>query len=550
MDESEILGQLTRELRLDKWYHDLIGQEPSFNDFDPDLAEQALPRTELVSAEVIKKKLGNHLSYTEASGVWYIWDGRIHTPCDGDGIAAKIVKLYYKQVREALEFIKEAIDGLAGKMAASGVDKAEDKAKAIAKKYDFQFGKHRKFRDRISTESGVSAIVKSLRTECDVPGTYFDNDQQWFVTRNWVFDLNEMRKGNFSALPHDPKRPVTKYFDASYDIDTNLGHWDKFIQTSIPNKEMREYLQKVVGAAFMGESKLRCIPNLYGPPHSGKSVFIGALFKLGKGGAGYSAAPDSRAVTKVSGQNFEQDTFKGRRFIGISEPSHTESIDDDFLKRFTGDDWVETRTLNVKSTGWVPQGVVFVASNKALKINTRDKAIVNRVQLIEFPVVFEKDHPEEDKRLITGLEDLLQEDRSRILTWIMIGMRKYVEDGRKLSPPEEVLAKSGEIVTDASTALRWVEEYVEDGLLEVDYTAGDKYYISANDAYLRYTMWASMSGERKPLTKRFFLQDIENKYGERVKGKDNVSKLIGLKPTVEYRRRFEATASDTSNGMF
>lgn len=550
MGETEILATLSAELRLDIWWRDLIGQDAIIENFDFGKAAQAIPRTEMTTAQEIKRKFGHLLSYTEMRKRWYLWDERIHRPCDGDGIAIKVVKIYFKAVCDALEFVQKACYVEADRVAGSGVTDAEKLAKNVRDIYDKgEFSKHRAFRDKLSSDATITAIMRMLRTECDVAGDYFDNDQQWFVTKNWVVDLNVLKEtGEFSFLKHSADRPVTKYFDADYNPHLNLGHWDGFLSRSIPNAEMRNYLQKITGAAFMGVPKLRCIPNLYGPPGSGKSVFIGTIFKLGKEGAGYAVMPDSKAVVKVSGQNFEQDSMKGARFIGITEPSHTDKIDDDFLKKYTGDDWVETRTLNVKSSGWTPQGVIFIASNATLKINTREKAITNRVQIIEFPIEFESGPgvPEE-RRIVPKLEELLLEDRSRILTWILIGMREFYRDGLKLHPPKDVLALRDGVVTDASTALRWVEEFVEEELLDIDYDVEPDLCISVHDAYTRYTMWASWAGEKKPLTRRFFTQDIENKYGLSVKtGKTKV--FPGLAVTIGYRRKFETGGISALDG--
>lgn len=564
MGETEILNKLYKELRLDNWWKDLLGQKPSHEDFDIYKAMDSIPRTESTAAAAIEEKMRNYLSYVELTNKWYIWDERIHTPCDGDGIAVKVVKLFYKTLCDALAFVKEYISKQAQAARVAGGDKPEERAAAIMASYEKgEFSKHRSFRDRIATDAGISAVVRMLRTECDVASNYYDNDQRWFVMRNCVLDLDDLRKSTpdnivFTLLEHSPSRPVTKYFDAEYIHDANLTHWDGFLERSIPNRAMRRYLRKVTGAAMMGSSKLRTIPNLYGPPGSGKSVFINTMFKLGKEGAGYSCMPDSKAVVKVSGQNFEQDSFKGRRFIGISEPSHTEKIDDDFLKKFTGDVWVETRTLNVKSSGWVPQGVVFVASNQPLRINTRDKAIVERVQLIEFPIEFEQEIPgvksvPEERRMVMDLEDLILADRSRILSWIIQGMLEFIFEGQKLTPPAEVVSKRNEIVTDASTALRWVEEYVDEGYIQLNFSedVDIKDCITVNDAYSQYTLWAALAGERKALSRKFFTQDIENKFQQKQKDKETAQwRFTGFVMTPKYLTRSAANATPSQVARF
>lgn len=565
MAESEILDELYDKLNVATWWHELMGEQAiKVEGFDTDKAAENLPRTEVTAAAAIASKFKNILSYTEITNRWYLWDGRVHTPCDGQLVAIKIAKYYYEAICNALEFIQNAINKEAERVSKSGITDADKKAEAIRDKYKKTvFPKHREFRDRMATDAGLSALIRVMKSDCVVASDYYENDQQWFVTRNFVVDLNQLRfssgKPDWSTifLPHDPARAVTKYFDAEYLPQKNLGHWDGFLRRSIPSEAQRNYLQMVLGAAFMGNSKLRCIINLFGPPGSGKSVVLGTLHKLGKEGSGYVAMPDSRALTKVTGQNFEQDQFRGRRVIGISEPSTTEKIDDDFIKKVTGDEWVETRTLNVKSTGWVPQCVILVASNATLKINTRDKAIVERLQMIEFPVEFEKEMEgfegtvPEERRMVDGLEDLIMEDRSRILTWILIGMVNFVKNGQKLTPPEEVTRKGSALVTESSTALRFVEEYVEDGLFLIDPDEEPEFFMDEQEIFSRYVLWAQMSGEKRTLSKKMFLSDIDNQYNvQGLKVRHNgVRKIYAIKATLLYRQKFAANIAADQPGV-
>lgn len=547
MSETEYLNRLCEQLNIEEWWKDLLGQPADFATFDPYITMETLPRTEIKAAEEVHRKFGRYLSFTERNKRWYIWNERIHSPCDGEGIAIKVAKRYFDAMNRTLQFVQQAMKLKAQEIENSGgTTGVADAAKYMAIYEKGEYTKHRAFRDRMSTDAGLSALIRMMRTECDVPSDYYDNDQDWFVVQDAVLDLKALRasaihgdesKVVFNWYPHDASRPVTKFFDAPRNFGKNLGHWDSFLGRSITDDDSRAYLQIVTGAAMMGESKLRCILNLVGPPHSGKSVFVDTMFALGKEGAGYAAMPDSRALTKVTGQNFEQDHFRGRRFLGISEPSSTEKIDDDFLKRYTGDKWVETRTLNEKSEGWVPQGVIFCASNIFLKINTREPAIVQRVQVIEFPIHFELPVPgidiPEERRAIEGLEDMLMEDRARILTWILIGMRKFVAGGMKLHPPAAVLEKRGEVVAKASTALRFVDDYIEDGYFEVNFDCDAKYCVPIQDAYYQYGNWAAKNGEKRPLPKKFFQEDIENWYNHnKIKVRhDGKNRFFGIKVT-------------------
>jgi phage/plasmid-associated DNA primase len=552
MSEQEILDQIVVEMNLAEWWTELIGNQKITDKFDDEEAAKGLPRTEVTAAQKIKEKFENILSYTERDERWYIWDGRVHTPCEGTLVAFNVAKLYYAATCDALDFIENAIETEAEAVRKSGAQDSEKNAQAIRDKYNKTiFPKHRNFRDRMATEAGLSALVRIMRSELVVDPTKYENDQKYFVMRDWVLDLEAFRenggkvtKGTF--IPHSADMPITRYFDADYNPNLNLGWWDQYLERSIPSKAQRDYLQMVAGAAYMGMSKLRCIINLSGMPGTGKSVFVDTLHSLGSGGAGYSEFPDSRALTKVSGQNFEQDMLRSKRFIAISEPASTERIDDDFLKKFSGDDYVMTRTLNVKSSGWIPQGIIFVASNAPLKINTRDKAIVERVQMIEFPVEFQKvpagmEHTvPEEIRAIDGLEAKIREDRSRVLTWIILGMRAFIQNGCKLTPPDEVVRMGSQNVSESSTALRFIEEYMEDGLIEFDPEEDPEYMIGEQELYGRYQIWCSLVGERRHLSKKFFVQDVNRHYnvGNKTAKHGTIKKLFGFRPTLEYRAQF------------
>jgi phage/plasmid-associated DNA primase len=560
MGETDILTHLRKKKRLDLWWHDLIGQAPKVEGFDYDKAAEALPRTEATASAAIALKFKNLLSYTERDNKWYLWNERIHEPCEGEIVALQVAKIFYEALCDALEFIQDACYSNAEQMAISGVPDADKKAQYIRDVYDkLIFPKHRGFRDRMAESAGIAAMIKMLRTDCVVPGDYFDNDQRWFVMRNKVLDLDALRdtssgKLNWIFLDHSPERPVTKYFDADWEPVNGTNDWVNFLKRSIPDEDTRNYLQRVMGAAFMGESKLKCLINLQGPPDSGKSLFGGTLLKLGKSGAGYAAMPDSKVVIKVNGQNFEQDSCRGRRFIVISEPPSSEKIDDDFVKQFTGDEWIETRTLNVKSSGWVPQGVICVLSNDRLRINFRDKAIVDRVQTISFPIHFERqiegiNHVPEERRMIDGLGDMLMDDRAAILQWIVYGMGYFVKEGQKLSPPKSVKQNAGDAITDASTALRWLTEYVAEELLEIDFSEEPQYFLPVMEAYSRYKMWAVFAGENKPLSKRFFEMDIENRYGPKVREAGEF-RFNGMKPTIKYRQKYGTGVNNSVDAGF
>lgn len=541
MDEVALLGKLYEELNIDSWWKELLGEPNSDGFYDEDLAAIQLPYLDDKAATIIAEKFGKRISYVSTNEQWFMWNGIIHNPCIKDFIALQIASKFHQQLDKAMEELRKQIYTKAAIVEKSDAKSGKENAQKIRDKFEKgPLAKNKTYRDRLGNSSGMESLTKTMRLKMSVPSQWYEEDYRWFVMRNCVLDIYELRKGmdhwGNAWHSHSPDRPVTKYFDADFDPTAySNGAWKKFLERSLPNESTRLFLQKVVGAAFMGIPKLRCIPNLYGPPKTGKSVFLGTMHKLGKEGAGYVDMPDSNAVIKSTGQNWHQVAFHGRRFIAVSEPSDKDQIDDDFLKKFSGDEWVETRNLREKSSGWRPQGVVFIASNKPLRINTRDAAIIERIHMIEFPVKFEQgeDVPEE-RRQIVGLEDMIMDDRSSVLNWIINGMIGYVEDGCTLHIPNEVLDQRIKLVSGGSSALRWVEEMVEDEFLMIEASTPPQYLVDLQNAYDQYVLWMDRNGERGKLSRRNFVLDIESRFSESIKH-DGSKKLARLKITTKWQ---------------
>lgn len=525
MEEADILELWRKELNFDDWWIELLGSQNVKNpaNFNLDTPSDIIPWTEVNAGNEICRKVGNYLSYVELTKTWYAWDGRVHTPCSGDILVQLLIREYQSAVSSALTYVQDLIKSRC--KTAEEAQQESSKVKAIADIYSKGFLNHRRFRDRLASLAGLQAMVGVLKLSFTKPDDYFDNDQKYLVVRNCVFNLDKLRSGDLQFKErHSPDKAVTRYLDVDYDktlgIDDSL--WLEFLNSSLKDTEDKDevlrHLRKVIGASFMGESKMRTIFNFVGPPSSGKSVMIETLWKLGREGAEYCAMPDSRAITKVQGNNFEQDRFKGKRFIAISEPSSREEIDGDFLKRFTGDEWVETRTLHARSSGWAPQGAIFISSNQTLRINTRDQAIVDRVQVIEFPYHF-VDNPEKEgeKKRDKSLGDrmVVDSERSKILNWIIFGMIDYQNDNRSLDPPKSIKDQQSKVVSTASPSLRWVNDQLEEGRIRDVSNNLDHYqnnsFLKVTEAYKMLNMWCLEYGERLP-PRRYFEEDIGAKY--------------------------------------
>jgi len=506
------------------WWQELLGQKPVVAGFDKQKAKDSIPYSDVDAAEKIAEKMSDLLTYIEAFDEWYVWDGRIHRPLENDSPIEMLVKRFAKEYRDALAFVQTVYETEAAQLAQTQNQQAADKH---MKDYrQGTFADHRRFRTSIHSNGGVRAVVARLRAELDRPSDYFSDDRRWLVCKNVVLDLEALRRGdmaNVAVSGGDPTRRVTRYFKADYDPTAKAPNWEHFLESSVPDDDARRYLQKVAGCAFMAEPKLKTIMNLSGPPNSGKSLFVDTLYTLGKGGSSYSSSPKADALMQTQGTNFEQDKLRNMRFVGISEPNPNDHLDEGFVKKVSGGDWTETRTLHKASTGWYPQCVMFAASNAPVRFNTRDEALLERVSVVDFPHRFlgpDMIKPERgDKPRIDGLEDMLLDEASGILTWLVQGMMLYLQEG--LKQPESVKKNRHDTKYSSSASLRWVKEFIDEELLvEVPEDERDDYpkshWLDSKVAWDAYMQWANESNERFKLSKTTFFSDLEEVYGERV----------------------------------
>jgi len=520
MNETQILSQLSVELDTVNWYKELLGQPVSFTNFSLQKAYDSIPRTELTTAEAIAERFKNRLTYVAATDVWYLWNGTIHVPCEDDGVALKIVQQYFSTVRDAVEFVKQAVEIEVKAIKVSGAQDADKKAAAFRKEQDFELRKHKNFRDRITTDATQNAIVRQMKRIMDVPRDHYEQDNKFFVVRNGVIDLDRYRAEGIPTLEaHSPERAVYRFFDADFIPTAKNAHWDRFLSTSIIDAETATLLQKGVGAAFAATHKPRTMFNLLGAPASGKSLFLSVFDTLGQG---YSVMPNNQAIQVNSGDtNFYQEALRGRRFVGFSEVQGKKALDDGFIKGIMGGDKQNTRTLNQRESPWIPQCVMFVASNMALKIDFRDEATFNKVLPIPFPWSFTDTDPEHT--LDRELEDKVLADRDGLLVWVLLGMKKFWEEG--LHPTQAVMEAMGENKVASSYALQFMKELIDTGYVTQDTGAFASSFVKMGDMYKAFGFWADAQGAKNVTGKQTFNEDIKTAYfgdinsgGRRFKG--------------------------------
>lgn len=500
-------------------------------------ARVRIPHSDINSAEEIYACFKDKIHYQPGSGSWYVWNGVFHEKIEGDLLARWMFKAYLVEHKAAIGMVRDHYKDIADTLAG---DNRKNKLQEYSK---YKFGEHRAYRDRIHGNGGITGLMNQIKGEFSVPDNYFSEDAQWLVFLNGVLDLYALREnppmpGDIAGLvdrllPHDPARPVWRCVNADLRVGAESPRWNQYLNTSLPNGELRKFLATVAGAAFMGQSKLKTIPVLKGRKDSGKTIFIDTLDQLA---GGYGGQPDTAAINKVGGggQNFEQDAFRGLRFVAVSEPDTDRKVDDSFLKKFTGGDTLSTRNLHARSVEWKSQGVLFFATNHDLKFNTSDKAILERFATVEFPHQFydKVELPEgvsEEFLKDRSLEGALLEEMDGILTWVMNGALVYLYESGVYTP-EAIRMYRVQQYVEGSTVIQWLQDIqAGDNVgIEWDSAAQVSECMSVADLHHEYVMWCAAEGE-EPRGRKNFSREVQEYLGvqtARVRGTYRVPSLL------------------------
>lgn len=474
-------------------------------DLNLQLTMELLPRSDIVSARVINEHYANQISYGTQTKQWYLWNGAVHVPCN-NGDVERLIHIWAHTLKAALDVVKDHYELLA----ASAPD--PNAAARAMKQYTDNWREHRNYRDRLFSDAGQRAVLNQLRsmTACDEAD--FDADGRYFVVQNGVINMDVvMKTREVRLLDHDPVRRLTRSSQVVYDPKAHSPWWEFYLKGSLPDPEVRRYLQRWAGSAMLGKPNSKGLINLIGPQDSGKSIFIDNMLKT-FGDYGKMVRAATFLAKKQGDAGYDMHELRGARLVAASEPGRGKQLDDDAVKTVTGSDTMRTREPYGRFVQWKPQCTIFIASNAPMRFDTADGALLNRIKPISFPNRFKRDkNADEKERAILELPEYLDMERSGILRWVFDGLLDFLEHGLG-DEPQAVIDARHNMAVSIDTSLMWLEEEVEAGSIGIDMTYPLSHCLAVNEAYVRYQMWCTESGEKYPFGRKAFSENLQRLY--------------------------------------
>lgn len=319
-----------------------------------------------------------------------------------------------------------------------------------------------------------NSIIEIIQWIKSSPNIEIDEDSinrklSYVCFNNYIFDFQ-----NNISIQHDPNIFFTSKIHADYKMNPTYGEiFEKFLK-DITKGDMKIYyrIQELFGYVISEIRNIKCLPILYGPKDTGKSIILKLLEKL----------IGEKHVSNYSFEQLTKDDFLsnlfGKRMNTCGEVSDITLTRLDSLKKLTGNDRFSTRQLYGQPFEMVNEAAIIFAGNQlpTIKKYHETKAFIERLVIIPFlnPISKEKQDTDLINKLLLELDYIAQ--------WSIIGLKRLVKNNHiftKIDIEESIIetyypSKNSFVKFIEQNCIQHPDERIYKGNLEKYY---DKYCI-------------------------------------------------------------------------
>lgn len=476
-DTNETYGERTIGKAISSTSTTILDNKQQFEEFSfdfigvdevvEDKPKRKFKLTELGNAERIAYEYGHVIKFVNDIG-WFIWDGkrwRVDTKKEIERITAKVLR---------------------------SLSKSEDESEA-------KWARMCERRNvRMNSIKDLMPLVPGERQE-------FDTHKYLLNVENGIVDL---KTGKLQQ--HDRELGLTKITNIVFDENAKCPEWLNFLdQIFQGDKELAEYMQRLIGYSLTGEIIEQIMVFLIGGGSNGKSTFINIIKDI-MGDYGRQAKSDTFIKKKETGANNDIARLVGSRFVSAIESEDGEQLSEAFVKQITGGEPVLARFLRQEFFEFIPEFKVFFTTNHKPVIKGVDEGIWRRIRLIPFNLQLPKE--KRDKKL----PEKLSLEMPGILNWAIEGCLKWQQSG--LNDPAIVMKATGDYKEEM--------DIIGPFMFECCFKREDV-QIEAKELFEVYANWCFKNGEHQ-LKNRAFYRILESQGFKRERGNKNKYYIKGV----------------------
>jgi putative DNA primase/helicase len=441
----------------------------------------------ILFAELFKDKF----LYHNLSDRWLVWAGHHWSWDDSNDVLKSVEKVAQIYLEEAKRLVDQ-IDWSTKKNDKDRARMLQDRQRDIYKRVA-----------RLRGPTGRANCLLFARSNSvsslDTKGDDFDADPWLFACANGVVDLKtgELLEGR-------AEQNITRASEVEWQgIDYAAPSWEKFLNEIFrDNRELIEYMQRVLGYGISGLTVEHIVPVLWGETgRNGKGTLVETVLRI----MGDYADPiesemllDSGRAKSSAGPSPDIMDLKGLRIAFASETDQHRRFSTARVKWLSGGDTLKGRWPHDKQpVSFQPSHLLMLMTNNKPHAPSDDAAFWERIHLIPFELSFIKNREiqgENERPADIYLKEKLLEESAGILAWLVRGAIAWQQRG--IDPPFLVLEASAEYRRDEDDLADFIDE---ECYLDPDAEC------SAKDLYQRFREWweENISKKKVPAQKSF-----------------------------------------------
>lgn len=403
-------------------------------------------------------------------------------------------ELTTRQLEEAEAEMKKAMaemlkNGAAEVLATMGAKKAVNvfnKQQAHSfEKYEVATA-YRNYAIKRRDSKNITSALKEARPMLEIEQRVLDADEFLLNTPSGTYDL---RKGANSKIEHDSSHFITKQTNVD-PSDVGESKWEDALNTFfLSDINLIDYVQKIVGLSAIGKVYVEALIIAYGEGRNGKSTFWNVVSRvLGS----YSGNISADMLTVGCRRNVKPELAeaKGKRLLIAAEMEEGMRLNTSNVKQLCSTDEIYAEKKYKDPFSYIPSHTLVLYTNHLPKVGAIDKGTWRRLIVIPFAAKIEGNQD------VKNYADYLFENAGgAILTWIIEGAKKVIQDEYKVEPPQKV--------KDAIEAYKenndWLSHFLNE-CCEIDET----FTAKSGEVYNEYRAFCIRTGEYTRSTADFY----------------------------------------------
>jgi putative DNA primase/helicase len=341
---------------------------------------------------------------------------------------------------------------------------------------------------KIASARTRAAVVSLAQSDRKIVATsdQWDADPWLLNTPDGVVDLK-----NGKMREHRASDYMIKMSRVAPNAKCQTPLWQKFLDRSVPDRELQRYLQRAVGYALTGLTIEEVLFFLWGDGRNGKGVFVNTIAWI-MGDYHEQSSMDTFVVSTTERHPTDLAKLRGARLVTATETEEGKRWDEAKIKMLTGSDPITARFMRADFFTYQPQFTLLISGNNKPGLRSVDAAIRARLKLIPFTVYI----PPEERDL--HLKEKLKAEAPGILAWAIRGCIDWQRSG--MHEPKIVIDATNQYLAAEDTFKLWLDD---------ECVVGEGQWESAGQLYASWQEWAAAHGEKYIINSKRFNQKLE-----------------------------------------